>query len=464
MEKYLTAKHSLNFFNNVGVSALYYNPKLAGSLKPLVYRALADLIAQHPSLSAIPVDDDKSHPYFVQLPQINLPDVVIFRAREKVLHENDQTDAELDAILQEQHNTNFKQRYGELPFWRLVILYEPHCMSRFVASFIFHHALADGTSGLAFHRSFHSRLSQLTSTDFASESGSDAVYHEDTCFVVKPSDKPLLPNLEALHSLPVSPCFILKALIRDWFPPKQPEIWRAMLITNSPSKCHCGFQSFSIPSKTTSALVQLSRAHSTTLTGTVEAVMVAALFANLPSEYTSLSCDGAISLRRWLPRDIIDEDSIGAWVSLYIQVHHRPEKSDSEEFLWNEAKKVRTTIESELNRKGKNTVAGLLPYAGDFHTLFKRHIGKAREHSFEFSNIGVFKPAQQDGVDSAWKVGRMVFSQSADVVGAALEVSIVTGGDGCLTVGISWMEGIVEGKWLQNVIEEFRSIIEKLAA
>ena len=56
---------------------------------------------------------------------------------------SDEDDKELDTLLQDQANTNFKQEHGALPFWRLSILYTRDKEDEFTASFIFRHAIGD---------------------------------------------------------------------------------------------------------------------------------------------------------------------------------------------------------------------------------------------------------------------------------------------------------------------------------
>lgn len=62
-----------------------------------------------------------------------------------------------------------------------------------------------------------------------------------------------------------------------------------------------------------------------------------------------------------------------------------------------------------------------------------------------------------------WKVGKMVFSRCAFVSGSAISTSVVTGGDGCLVLGFSWQEGIVEEELVDEVMAGVREEIERFA-
>jgi hypothetical protein len=134
-----------------------YHSQGPATLKDAIFSALSILIHKHPILSAIPVDEDTSHPYFARLTSINLLDALTFMSRQMPLQENER-DVELDEILEVQHNTPFKRNYGSVPFWRVIILTNPFTETEFVACFIFHHALGDSTSGIAFHNDFLSAL------------------------------------------------------------------------------------------------------------------------------------------------------------------------------------------------------------------------------------------------------------------------------------------------------------------
>lgn len=425
-------------------------------------QALAEVIALHPALSAIPVEEDSREAYFVGLKEINLLEVVTFQIRQqKLADQTGEVDRELDEVLEGQHNRDFKEPHGGLPFWRLVILHHPETSGKFVAAFVFHHALADGVSGLAFHSSFVSALNKITRAPSSSSLRTDP---EST---VHSPARPLLPSLEALHPLPLSSWYLLKALWHSWFPRVPESVWTAAPCTSPPTPRRTRFRSFALAAPTTARLRASAHTHSTTLTAAAEAAFAAALFAHLPRRYKALRAEGAVSLRRWLPADVVGKDSIGAYVSAYGTEHRRrgdsPDGGAGPAFAWDDARRVRAGIEAELRGGGRDTRVGLLRYAGGLREFFSRKVGRRREVSFEFSNVGIFTQGQGEGGGDSWSAGRCVFSQSAGVIGPAIEVSVVTGGDECLSVGLSWLEGIVDGDWMENVIRTYKATLEQIA-
>lgn len=137
LETYSTARHYLSFYNNVGLTATYTSSfKHQFALEKLVYLALHHVIAHHPNLSAIPINECNSYPnvYFGRLPEIDLRTCVEFITRKKPIPQGDETDQELDEILRGQHNTGFKTESGLRPYWRLIITSSPKTSGIFSAS------------------------------------------------------------------------------------------------------------------------------------------------------------------------------------------------------------------------------------------------------------------------------------------------------------------------------------------
>jgi hypothetical protein len=63
----------------------------------------------------------------------------------------------------------------------------------------------------------------------------------------------------------------------------------------------------------------------------------------------------------------------------------------------------------------------------------------------------------------SWKMGRMVFSQSAGVMSAAISVSVITGGDGGLTLGFAWLKGVVDRDVVVKLMRNMQQGIHELA-
>jgi hypothetical protein len=441
LEQYSTARHQVGFYLNVAVSATYVLPDtFVLPIKDYVYQACEAALAEHPSLSAIVADDHTQDPYFVRLPRINLDQVVSFQVRKPGLlgieaNGEPAPDLDLQTLLATQHNTPFKTPGA---FWRLGILLDTEDARQFTAAFVYHHAIGDGTSGKAFHHTFLRALGTVDSS-------------EQTKAIIKPPSIPLLPHIELIHSMSLSFPYLAKKLFHAKIFSRRPSgLWTGSKILG-PSQTRLRLVPFS------KLLVSTARARcrieGTTITALLQVIVARSIFAHIPAHFTRLACSGAISCRRWLPD--ISEDAMGVWVQDYEEAYSRAAVLPSDDsFPWAETRRSRKTIESVLKMKGKNASTSLLQFVDDYQNeLCLSKIGKERDKSFEVSNIGLMVPKTDPEMPS---INGVVFSQSASVVGSAIEVSAATSGDGCMVLAISWQQGVVEAGLINEAVESIK--------
>lgn len=427
-------------------------------LKHYIYEACKTVVGQHPILSAIPVHENSNDPQFVRLPEINLDRCVFFHDRRHGVPDglSDSSssqgsdahgDADLDELLTIQHNTPFEPPH---PFWRLCVLMDvahPHYVT---AAFVFHHAIGDGTSGMAFHRTFHQALSQAVST------ASDL----DVTSIIQSPSAPLLPSVEALHPMPVSIFHVLTVLFKEkvWSS-RDPGLWTGSKISVPLDN---RVRHFALSPSNSLGFVDACRANGTTVTAALQTLVAGVLFSHLPNNFTNLKCAGAISTRRWLP-DVIDDDSIGVFVQDLKEDYSR-QHFQTERLPWSEAQRSRKTIEQVLALKGKNAGPNMLRYINNYQReLFLPKVGKERASTYEVSNLGVFRSRDtKDDKGPSVGIGRMVFTQSANVSGSAFEVSAVSGKDGCLVLCFSWQNGVVDDTLINEVMKGVAEEVTRL--
>ncbi|EXJ91139.1 hypothetical protein A1O1_04248 [Capronia coronata CBS 617.96] len=461
LERWSTAQHGLKFYFNVALTASYQLPEGCSSpLKHYIYDACRVAVGRHPILSAIPVDEDTNEPHFVRLPKIDLDRCVSFHERqhEALQGPNDAAagpgsdtnrDTDLDALLTTQHNISFAPPH---PFWRLCVLTDAAHPHRLTAAFVFHHALGDGNSAVAFHRTLCQALSEAVST----------VSDKTVPTIIPSPSTALLPNVEALHPMPLSISYLLTVLFKEkiWSS-RDPGLWTGSKI-QLPLVNRVHHLAFSQPS--TTSFVNACRANGTTVTAGLQTVIAGALFAHLPDTFTTLNCGAVISTRRWLPPDVIDDDSMGVYFQDCTEDYRRQDFR-TEMLPWDEARRSRKTLETVLSLKGKNATPNLLRYVNNYQKeIFLPKISKDRDSSYEVSNLGVVKgtKGKEEG-GSGVEMGRMVFTQSAVVTGRAIEVSVVTGQDGCLVLGFTWQKGVVEDTLMEQVISGVEEEVQRLA-
>ncbi|KAB8075631.1 alcohol acetyltransferase [Aspergillus leporis] len=449
LEQLSTARHHLRFYYNVAIAATYTLPgTFTLPIRDYIYKACEILIGQHPILTAIPIGEDTKEPYFARLPNVDLSKSVSFQKREHRFSNTEEKDVELETLLNTQHNISFEPL---LPFWRLCVLTDDADERQFTLAYVFHHAIADGTSGKVFHKSFLQALQSMSS-----------LTTDDVKQVIPSPSLPLLPNWEAAHPCPVSYLYLASELFKaKIYNPRDQGLWTGSEII---APLTTKINHIVIPAHQSSTFRDRCRENKTTITATLQTVIARSLFANLPDSFTKVKCSGAMSTRRWIP-DHVTDDSMGVWVQDYNEDYIRKELSDSSSFPWAVTVRSRATIQKAISMEGYNASANLLKYVGDIaNDLYLSKIGQQRGSTFEVSNIGALtsgKPAENKDVP---RIGRVVFSQSASVTGNALEVSIASGGDGCLVLAFCWQKGVVGEKLMVDVIESVRKEIWDLCA
>src|SRR5689334_18027279 len=119
LETYSTARHHLGFYKSVAFTSEYFTQgPTTVPLETQVYSALRHVIAEHPPLSAIALNEDQSHPhvYFARLPEIDLRTCTEFYERSNPFPSDGETEDELDTLLAQQHSRDFKEDLSSRPF------------------------------------------------------------------------------------------------------------------------------------------------------------------------------------------------------------------------------------------------------------------------------------------------------------------------------------------------------------
>ncbi|KAF1970813.1 hypothetical protein BU23DRAFT_570487 [Bimuria novae-zelandiae CBS 107.79] len=458
LELYSTARHDLGLFTNIACAASYTNNSSEIPLKDLIYRALHVVIERLPMLSAVVLNEDKkdSEVYFARLQSIDLRTCVDFTERKPGI-EDGAIYREYETVLEKQHDINFKGAVGTRPFWRLVVLHAPQDNSTFTAFWHFHHALGDGSCGPIFH---HAILSELQT---ASSHPAPSVPVDP---IVSSPSTPLLPPFEELHSHPISWPFFIRAILGSIFPsylaPRVAKLWTGPPVSAPKPLPATKVQLLTLPASATTKLLQLSRANETTMQATLECCIATALLATLPAE----TCDkviasGPISVRSLLTHKgkPIGDDEFVLALAEYTYMHTRASHSPTE-IPWDEARAVRSVIQSELAKKGANNNVSLLRYVSDMHKYFTEKIGGERECSFELSNLGVLKAGA--GGEDGWTLDQCIFSQTPNVTGPPFVCSAITGGDGCCVLAFSWLDGVMGEEMMRAVVKGVERQIEGL--
>ena len=239
---------------------------------------------------------------------------------------------------------------------------------------------------------------------------------------------------------------------------RDPGLWTGSKI-QTPLKTRVRLVPF--PAQILTRLRARCRQEQTTITALLQTVVARSLFAHLPEGFFRLNCTGALSARRWLP-DVITDESMGVFVVDMEESYSRSEVMAADgSFPWDEARRSRQTIEGALSLEGRDAGPNLLRFVNDYQQeLCLSKVGQDRDKSFEVSNIGAVHFESDPEKPS---IEGMVFSQCASIMGNALMVSVVTGGDGCLVLALSWQEGVVEEQLVDAFIESTKDELRHLS-
>ncbi|KAF4345082.1 hypothetical protein FBEOM_957 [Fusarium beomiforme] len=447
LEKLSAAAHHVNFFTNTGLSAQYTasQPLPEFDLNEVIYSALSQVLGQHPVLFAIPVISEQEEPYWGRLPSIDLGKVVSFVQRSLPCSFEDQTDSELDALLENQHNTSFKDGYGTLPVWRLIILRDHDLSNRFMACFIAHHSMTDGTGLQIFHDSFQKALCDALSSSTRTRAES----------VVFSNDDSIAPSLEELHPLPLPPA-----------PPASNSTvldeWRGSPIG---LPCKTRYKSLSIASSLMKPFMQECKKHKVAPTNALPSLVARLLYENLPPTTEALTCNFPVSLRSDLPPKLV-EGVMGNYIDAF-KVHLLRSDIDQDSKIsstalgiWNHAKKIQQATRKYFANASPSgepyTNVATLRLIPDLSAALDGSIGHPRGESFEVSNLGIFPQLQNLSYNPVWRRGRVLLSRCAYAAGAPLVICVINNAES-VGFGFTWQDGSIKDSMVEAVIEGIKT-------
>ena len=451
-----TARQVLSICNSVIVTTTYTVPSRLEdtALSSILCTAIGRLLLRHPFLCCYFEGEDTPQPMFRRLDSIHVKDVlqVIELAGAK----------ELEQKLEELHDQRWST--DKKPLWKLVVMRVAQIASddysQLHLAFVYHHAIGDGLSGVAFHRSLIRELGNIEKID---------CLHEIPNTIDIPVSTKLIEPVEKMASFPLSWAFFVKRAVQEyaprWLIGQSPVLWAGQPIQ---SLEECPFRSrirvVTIQRKDLEMLLEKSKSRTVTLTALLTAALVSALANALPEALRLLGIT-PYSLRRWTGTSInemvIQISALETHYPVDVLDRFRRASNSSEEAenLWITARYFHSQMQEELARCPRDNLAGLLPYVTDFIDFYQKKIGKAREATFEISNVGVFT---QEPQPSEWTLNNMTFTQGALPAGPAFAVNCATIQGGPLTVTITWQHSVVDEVIIDAVARSFADLPDLL--
>ncbi|KAH6971370.1 hypothetical protein BKA56DRAFT_692858 [Ilyonectria sp. MPI-CAGE-AT-0026] len=222
---------------------------------------------------------------------------------------------------------------------------------------------------------------------------------------------------------------------------------------------HTRFSSLVLSPALIAGLKRQCDLHSVSLTALFMSITANALFQVLPSEYTFLWGDCAVSLRPFLSPSIT-ERSLGCYVGSFSERFERFNVS-----IWDDSKRTKSTIDNVRKTNGKDMPVTFLREVSDMCDMrewLSEKMGKRRWAAWELSNVGTL--AQPGAPERAkCQIKTLLFSQSASACSGAIKISVATGRDQRMALGFSWQEDVVEKPIVAELIQEMNRLVIQTA-
>lgn len=459
-ERRCIIRHELGFYRGLATAALYTLP-WPPSTKPedlpqVIAPVLQQCVRQHPILGAVIDSPDSEEAAFRRLPELQLAWHIHLLRPDQLAQGDDIGDTKelTRKALEKVVNEPFPD-VREVPPWRVfVVPLSPsgsagRQRSRALLIYNYSHSHGDGLSGLAFHHSFLQALRKP-------ETGPHSA-------VIVTGENPLPP---APERLPISWSYLLAVIAKEllpWLPrllfwkaAQAGPVWtgRPVFIDDA-NDIQSGVKLILIDNDKLQLALKGCKERKVKLTGLLHLVIVRSLTAALRDigiDPVSFATSTPIDLRKLFDLTARDMGVNASAVSYQIQAQH-----PSEPFSESEMQSARE-LTAELARCSSTTqdqVVGLLTYATPLKGWLQGKMGKARDTTYEVSNVMSFDPGAEPSTVSPQKldsqpaeeeephaqIESIYFSQPADVTGPALSFNVVSLKGSALSIAIAWQYG-----------------------
>lgn len=185
-------------------------------------------------------------------------------------------------------------------------------------------------------------------------------------------------------------------------------------------------------------------------------VVIAEVVAGKTKGAKGIDGNAAISLRKFA--NGVGAEDMGTYISamscLFFRSNPKGKGRLGGGVEWEEAKRVKGLLAKAAGGT-KNQFSAFLKVIPNIAKFLESKPGQSREKSFEISNLGVVDFGKgMEGSEEGVRCERVVFGQSANVIGAAYSFSVATAKEGELSVLLSWQKGVVEERIASAVMEE----------
>ncbi len=461
----MAIRHFQGSYRCVAVTARYFTTSNASLLAIHVENALTNVILRHPVLCVGIIQEGTERPAFVRLESIDLMRCVEYR--DVIAFTPEEYTTALEKILERQHSQRWRDVHCQPP-WKIIVVQSRETASArltFDLIFAYHHALADGISGLVFHQS----LLEAFNANGTVKNLAD--------LKIKTPESLMLPApIEKQYKFKIS----VPILTREWWTHTRPT-WvkwpgRASFWTSpqcslqNVQNCLSRANVVSIGAYQLALILTKCRREGTTLTGLLHGIIIASLTSHVP-EARRFKAGTPYSLRHLLNESSRDEMGVFSFgfsnpYSMKTISKFRACQEDLQftNQIWDIARAFSTSVAIELESISKGHFIGIIPRAKNLRKALSASIEKPRYETFEVSNLGSFRSRdEKENQKGNWKIENMVFSQSGQGIGPAVCFNAVSVAGGPLTVCATWLEGAIEEQLVNSICEDITYILNSLS-
>uniref|UniRef100_A0A8H7TWM0 Alcohol acetyltransferase n=1 Tax=Bionectria ochroleuca TaxID=29856 RepID=A0A8H7TWM0_BIOOC len=466
--------HELGYYRSVAVTGIYSSILRKIDLEKKLDASVQAAIREHPALcyglSNQTTDDGLT--IFASFKEVHRDDLIEVITHSSESSSEDISESAADSVLRqrlEKAHTSFWP--AGKPAWRMIVIYHPAEKlllgeaaqsdletleeRRFDIAFVFHHAIADGLSGLAFHNTIMKHFSLIS--DASSELKWPLVVDWEVP----------LPNLVEERI--------------DLNNPQRPEseqppihgdqpTWPGDIISLPPgngyrSRVHMAI----LPPETLGSSLKFCKSRGITLTGYLHGLICVFLSREI-AEAPGFRLVTPYSLRQFTKISVQDIAFHAASMAMYLPESDlatirktQPQSSEEREHVVQIAKEFSASMAREVAAASYIDELREVPDAIEFRKSALGILGKRRTKSYEISNLGVGQNPTTGPDVKPMVLQRLMMTQSGSITGHAFSVNCASVRGGPLTLSITWSNGVVEDELIRSLSLHLERSMERLS-
>ncbi|KAH7241547.1 alcohol acetyltransferase [Fusarium tricinctum] len=445
-----SAYHLMGLYRCVVVSARYTLPPGTSPSNDAILAAMGNLINDNPILRVGIQGEGDIKAFFTHITEMKLQDFVEFRTCSEENYEKALEDVQCWC------HDQFWQDIETRSPWRAIVLRPGETPGFEDIVFAFHHSLMDGMSGRLFHEKLLAHLNDLP----PNPSSQDILQFPELPTLPEPQEK----VIDYTTTLGFRVSRLWSRNRPSFLTPAPKPIWFGEPIDfDRPHKAR--LRSVDIPAEVVSSALAAARSHGTSITGLLHTLILVSLSRHVP-DAPGFASSTPMSMRPYISPSAdpsLKEALFGCVTGMNHEhppsetVPFRNPQGDIDDHIWSYARKIKTELKEKASTFPVNDDIQALASVTDWPALLQKKDGKPRLRSWELSNIGTLAP-----VDGERSISRALFTNGVMVASDPMSISVVSVKNNSLTLGITWCDGVVDDRVMENLAQDLDMFMKRL--